>query len=79
MGILNGVDVIESKKKSAENNLPGQKKRASFPSRERHYAVRRKSRTNSPPGHKCNRIPPQLPPAAMQCDCQDDEERYQFC
>ncbi|KAJ9583533.1 hypothetical protein L9F63_022127, partial [Diploptera punctata] len=75
MGVLNGVSDTEVKKKSGEDNPPGQKKRASFPSRERHYAVRRKTRTNSPPFHKCNRVPPQLPPAELPCDCEDDEQR----
>lgn len=57
-------------------------KRASFPSRERHYAVRRKNRTHSPPFHRCNRVPPQLPPAELPCGSDDSDssvERQGYC
>jgi hypothetical protein len=69
MGILNEVSDTESQHGGQEENVAPQKKRASFPSRERHYAVRRKTRSHSPPFHRCNRIPPQLPPAELPCDC----------
>lgn len=69
MGILNEVSDEESQHGVQEANGSLQKKRASFPSRERHYAVRRKARSHSPPFHRCNRVPPQLPPAELLCDC----------
>lgn len=69
MGILNEVSDEENQHDGQKTNVALQKKRASFPSRERHYAVRRKTRSHSPPFHRCNRVPPQLPPAELQCDC----------
>ncbi|XP_069688884.1 prickle planar cell polarity protein 3-A isoform X3 [Periplaneta americana] len=72
MGILNEVNgSVECNGHDA--SVPTQKKRASFPSRERHYAVRRKTRSHSPPIHRCNRIPPQLPPAQLPCECDDGD------
>lgn len=81
MGILNEVGEGDHQCSGKEGSVTVQK-RASFPSRERHYAVRRKTRTHSPPVHRCNRVPPQLPPAELPCDSDDSDnsvERQGYC
>ena len=81
MGILNEVGEGDRQCNDREGSVNVQK-RASFPSRERHYAVRRKTRTSSPPFHRCNRVPPQLPPAELPCDSDDSDssvERQGYC
>jgi len=70
MGVLKEVSDTDSQHSGQNGNVPAQKKRASFPSRERHYAMRRKPRSHSPPFHRCNRVPPQLPPVLLPCDCE---------
>lgn len=82
MGILNEVGDGDRQCSDKEGSVPTVQKRASFPSRERHYAVRRKTRTRSPPFHRCNRVPPQLPPAELPCDSDDSDssvERQGYC
>jgi hypothetical protein len=81
MGILNEVGEGDRQCNGKEGSVHVQK-RASFPSRERHYAVRRKTRNSSLPIHRCNRVPPQLPPEELPCDSDDSDisvERQGYC
>lgn len=81
MGISNEVGEAGDQCSGQQGRGAVPNRRASFPSRQRHYAVRRKTRTHSPPLHQCNRVPPQLPPAELACDSDDSDssaERQEF-
>lgn len=81
MGILNEVGEGD-RQCSGKEGCVNVQKRASFPSRERHYAVRRKNRIQNLPIHRCNRVPPELPPSELPCDSDDSDssvERQGYC